>query len=94
MNGLKDISFFYRLQDSSPVGESKIVSFLRTNLPPISFFRKVAVVEEFYEIIRRSHVDEKGGHAGQKKTYRLVSSSSSLFLLRCCSVNADSNILI
>ncbi|XP_066932287.1 uncharacterized protein [Clytia hemisphaerica] len=50
-----------------------IENFLRTNLPPISFFRKVAVVDEFYDIIKIAHIDEKGKHAGQKKTYRLVS---------------------
>ena len=54
------------------MGERSIEKFLRTNLPAISFFRKVAIVEEFYGIIKCSHVDEKGVHAGQKKTYRLV----------------------
>ena len=53
--------------------EGSIENFLRTNLPPISFFRKVAVVNEFYEIIKEAHIDDKEKHAGQKKTYRLVS---------------------
>lgn len=55
------------------MGERSIEKFLRTNLPAISFFRKVAIVEEFYGIIKCAHVDDKGVHAGQKKTYRLVS---------------------
>ena len=53
--------------------EGSIENFLRINLPPISFFRKVAVVNEFYEIIKEAHIDDKEKHAGQKKTYRLVS---------------------
>ena len=60
------------------MGERSIEKFLRTNLPAISFFRKVAIVEEFYGIIKCAHVDEKGVHAGQKKTYRLVSTSDLL----------------
>ncbi|XP_057289874.1 uncharacterized protein LOC130612560 [Hydractinia symbiolongicarpus] len=60
-------------QESTSMGECSIETFLRTNLPAISFYRKVAVVEEFYGIIKSAHVDEKGQHSGQKKTYRLVS---------------------
>ena len=40
-------------------------------------FRKVAVVEDFYDIIRAVHVDKYGNHVGQKQTYKIV---SKLFL--------------
>ena len=59
--------------DNTSTDEGKMETFLRTNLPAISFFRKVAIVEEFYDIIKCSHVDENGVHSGQKKTYRVVS---------------------
>eukprot|EP00112_Aurelia_sp_Birch-Aquarium-sp1_P004521 Seg1512.7 transcript_id=Seg1512.7/GoldUCD/mRNA.D3Y31 product="Nucleolar protein 4" protein_id=Seg1512.7/GoldUCD/D3Y31 len=36
-------------------------------------FRKVAVVEDFYDIIRAVHVDKYGSHVGQKQTYKIVS---------------------
>ena len=70
------MKFFQRLHlffNSRTQESTCIENFLRTNLPPISFFRKVAVVDEFYDIIKIAHIDEKGKHAGQKKTYRLVS---------------------
>ena len=35
--------------------------------------RKVAAVEDFYDIIKAIHVDTRGEHAGQKRTYRIVS---------------------
>jgi len=34
------------------------------------------MVDEFYDVIKIAHVVEKGKHAGQKKTYRLVSNSN------------------
>lgn len=39
-------------------------------------FKKVAVVENFFDIIYNVHVDMEGRagkHAGQKRTYRAVS---------------------
>ena len=41
-------------------------------------FKKVAIVEDFFDIIYNVHVemDGRGGkHAGQKRTYRALSSS-------------------
>lgn len=76
VNDDPDGSLFVSLhakEDATPAGEKSIESFLRTNLPAISFFRKVAMVEDFYDIIKCAHVDERGVHAGQKKTYRVVS---------------------
>ena len=42
--------------------------------------RKVAAVEDFYDIIKTIHVDKCGDHAGQKRTYRIVSYCPSLSL--------------
>ena len=36
-------------------------------------YRQVAVVEDFYNIIRSVHITERKVHVGQKKTYRAVS---------------------
>ena len=36
-------------------------------------YRRVAVAEDFYDIIRSVHLNERGVHVGQKKTYRAVS---------------------
>ena len=53
-------------------------------------YKKVAVVEEFFDIIYREHVEfmnhggrptANGKHAGQKRTYRAVSSPSRVILL-------------
>lgn len=44
--------------------------------PTASSYRKVAVVENFFDIIYSVHVDLEGRcgkHAGQKRTYRTVS---------------------
>ncbi|KAG8233957.1 hypothetical protein J437_LFUL014235 [Ladona fulva] len=42
-------------------------------------YKRVAVVEDFFDIIRGVHVDVEGRagkHAGQKRTYRAVSQST------------------
>lgn len=72
LNGQLYVSLHAK-EESTPMIEGSIENFLRTNLPAISFFRKVAIVDEFYDVIKVAHIDEKGKHAGQKKTYRLVS---------------------
>lgn len=39
-------------------------------------YRKVAVIEEFFDIIYNVHMElggRSGSHAGQKRTYRIVS---------------------
>ena len=41
--------------------------------------RKVAAVEDFYDIIKAIHVDKRGSHAGQKRTYKIVSWNFPLF---------------
>lgn len=46
----------------------------------LSCYKKVAVVENFYDIIYNVHVEmdgRSGKHAGQKRTYRAVSSALS-----------------
>lgn len=52
---------------------------------PLSAYKRVAVVENFYDIIYNVHVEmdgRSGKHAGQKRTYRAVShsNSSSLYI--------------
>jgi len=45
-------------------------------------YRKVAVVEEFFEIIYNVHMElggRSGMHAGQKRTYRIVSLKTNTF---------------
>lgn len=52
-----------------------------TNGEPV--YRKVAVVENFFDIIYNVHVElegRPGKHAGQKRTYRTVSDSRCLFI--------------
>nr|XP_018907466.1 PREDICTED: uncharacterized protein LOC109037322 [Bemisia tabaci] len=54
-------------------------------------YRKVAVVEQFFEIIYQVHVESGGKHAGQKKTYRTITQTYAFlpreavtkFLLGC-----------
>ena len=36
-------------------------------------YRRVAVAEEFFDVISAVHINERGIHVGQKKTYRAVS---------------------
>jgi hypothetical protein len=45
-------------------------------VPPGRVYKKVAIVENFFDIIHAVHVDlegRPGKHAGQKRTYRTVS---------------------
>lgn len=45
-------------------------------VPPGRIYKKVAIVENFFDIIHAVHVDlegRPGKHAGQKRTYRTVS---------------------
>lgn len=52
------------------------VYFLLQNSTGEPVYRKVAVVENFFDIIYNVHVDlegRPGKHAGQKRTYRTVS---------------------
>lgn len=47
-------------------------------VPPGRVYKKVAIVENFFDIIHAVHVDlegRPGKHAGQKRTYRTVSCS-------------------
>lgn len=51
-----------------------ILFFQNSNGDPV--YRKVAIVENFFDIIYNVHVDlegRPGKHAGQKRTYRTVS---------------------
>lgn len=46
-------------------------------MPPGRVYKKVAIVENFFDIIHAVHVDlegRPGKHAGQKRTYRTVNS--------------------
>lgn len=46
---------------------------------PVRVYKKVAIVENFFDIIHAVHVDlegRPGKHAGQKRTYRTVSFQS------------------
>jgi hypothetical protein len=56
-------------------------------------YKKVAVVEDFFDIIYREHVEfmsnsggrpPTGKHAGQKRTYRAVSLRLSAAIQRTC----------
>lgn len=47
-------------------------------LPGGKVYKKVAIVENFFDIIHAVHVDlegRPGKHAGQKRTYRTVSNT-------------------
>lgn len=49
-------------------------------VPPGRIYKKVAIVENFFDIIHAVHVDlegRPGKHAGQKRTYRTVSVNST-----------------
>jgi hypothetical protein len=35
-------------------------------------YRRVAVADDFFDIISSVHINERGIHVGQKKTYRAV----------------------
>jgi len=36
-------------------------------------YRRVAVADDFFDIISSVHINDRGIHVGQKKTYRAVS---------------------
>lgn len=36
-------------------------------------YRRVAVADDFFDIISSVHINERGVHVGQKKTYKAVS---------------------
>ena len=36
-------------------------------------YRRVAVADDFFDIISSVHINERGIHVGQKKTYKAVS---------------------
>lgn len=58
-----------------------ILSFQNCSGEPV--YRKVAVVENFFDIIYNVHVElegRPGKHAGQKRTYRTVSTTHPIFL--------------
>ncbi|XP_071447760.1 uncharacterized protein [Hetaerina americana] len=93
-----------------PPGHPKSPSFERTSIrrtstsqdPPLyvptatdkDVYKRVAVVEDFFDIIRGVHVDVEGRagkHAGQKRTYRAITETYAFlpreavtkFLLQC-----------
>ncbi len=55
--------------------------------PENSFLKRVAVVEDFYDIIYAMHVEISSDpakapkHAGQKKTYKAVRKARNFFLV-------------
>lgn len=56
-------------------------------------YRKVAIVENFFDIIYTVHVElegRPGKHAGQKRTYRTVSYMSHVTY---CALNSMCNVL-
>lgn len=46
-------------------------------------YRRVAVADDFFDIISSVHINERGVHVGQKKTYKAVSLASGLALQLC-----------
>lgn len=46
-------------------------------------YRRVAVADDFFDIISSVHINERGVHVGQKKTYKAVSLSSVHQYLSC-----------
>lgn len=46
-------------------------------------YRRVAVADDFFDIISSVHINERGVHVGQKKTYKAVSLASGLVLHLC-----------
>lgn len=53
-------------------------------VPPGRVYKKVAIVENFFDIIHAVHVDlegRPGKHAGQKRTYRTVSFKQKYLLV-------------
>lgn len=60
------------------------VYFLMQKTSVERVYKRVAVVEEFFDIIYDIHVNmegKNGKHAGQKRTYRTVSASNRITLI-------------
>lgn len=43
-------------------------------------YRRVAVADDFFDIISSVHINDRGIHVGQKKTYRAVSILNQLYI--------------
>eukprot|EP00794_Sanderia_malayensis_P004591 gene4591-5194_t len=68
----------FRYWDDKQVNIRRICSrkkYLKSKPMKNSFlYRKVAVVEDFYDIIKKVHVNNYGCHFGQKQTFKMVAS--------------------
>lgn len=62
----------------------QMLSGAEGTVPSGKVYKKVAIVENFFDIIHAVHVDlegRPGKHAGQKRTYRTVSYTSNFFIV-------------
>lgn len=49
-------------------------------------YRRVAVADDFFDIISSVHINERGIHVGQKKTYRAVGRYSDYYVFMCSDI--------